>query len=177
MNPYNPMLDYQKNQLLAQQQMIQNQLNQLNQQRQSFQPYPVQNQSEQFFIKQVGSIDEAKSYPVDPSIIYLFPDTGTGKIYLKRLNTDNGKSELFIYSPEVVSKDDLQTKEVSKDDLLTSRLDSIEKKIGEVYESISGFKVHAESAGSHAAANAPENAETEPAEVPAGKSNAGRKER
>lgn len=177
MNPYNPMLDYQKNQLLAQQQMIQNQLNQLNHQRQSFQPYPVQNQSEQFFIKQVGSIDEAKSYPVDPSIIYLFPDTGTGKIYLKRLNTDNGKSELFIYSPEIVSKDDLQTKEVSKDDLLTSRLDSIEKKIGEVYESISGFKVYAESPRGNAAADASKDAEAEPAEVPAGKSNAGRKER
>lgn len=169
MNPYNPMLDYQRNQLLAQQNLIQSQLNQLNQQRQSFNPYPVQNQSEQFFIKQVGSIEEAKSYPVDLGMIYLFPDTGTGKIYLKRLNTDNGKSELFVYSPEDVSKEGLQTEVVSKEDLLTGRLDSIEKKLGEVYESISGIKVHAESSRHNAAADVREDAEVKPSEVPTGK--------
>ena len=169
MNPYNPMLDYQRNQLLAQQNLIQSQLNQLNQQRQSFNPYPVQNQSEQFFIKQVGSIEEAKSYPVDLGMIYLFPDTGTGKIYLKRLNTDNGKSELFVYSPEEVGNDSVKAEVVSKEDLLTGRLDSIEKKLGEVYESISGIKVHAEPSRGNAAANVREDAEVKPAEVPAGK--------
>lgn len=170
MNTYNnPMLDYQRNQLLAQQNMIQNQLNQLNQQRQSFSPYPVQNQSDQFFIKQVGSIEEAKSYPVDLGMIYLFPDTGTGKIYLKRLNTDNGKSELFVYSPEepVVKEPTV----VSKEDLLTGRLDSIEKILGEVYESISGITkrntVNEEPSRGYAAADARKNAKAKSSEVSA----------
>jgi len=132
MNMYpNPMLDYQRNNLLAQQQMIQNQLNQLDSQRQ-FNPYPKA--VDPFHVKQVGSIEEAKGWPVDPGVIYLFPDTGTGDIYLKRLNTENGKSELITYKPS--DNDAALAKEVPT---MESRLDSIERKIGEIYESISSI--------------------------------------
>ena len=88
---YNPMLDYQRNQLLAQQAMLQNQMNQP-----TFNPYP-QPQQPQFFVKQIGSMDEARAYPVDPNVMYLFPDTGNGNIYFKRLNTENGKSEIIVF--------------------------------------------------------------------------------
>lgn len=166
MQNYNPMLDYQRNNLLAQQQLIQSQLNQLNNQRATtFTPYPQQNQnSNQFFIKQVGSIDEAKSFPVDPSVIYLFPDTGTGKIYLKRLNTDNGKSELFTYSPEQESASPATPAGVDPFAEIKNRLATIETKIGGIYESISIFD---KPAGSNATADARKNAKSKPAEVSA----------
>lgn len=151
MNTYNPMLDYQRNQLLAQQSMIQNQLNQLNQR--SFNPYP---QSEPFQIKQVGSIEEVKGFPVEPSIMYLFPDTGTGYIYLKKLNTDNGKSEIITYRPENSEK---------HTDPVIERLDSIDKHIGAVYESISSIKVSTEPTGSNATADAGEDAKVKPSKV------------
>ena len=144
MNAYNPMLDYQRNQLLAQQSLIQNQLNQLNQR--SFNPY---SQSEPFQIRQVGSIEEVKGFPVEPNIMYLFPDTGTGYIYLKKLNTDNGKSEIITYKPE--------NAETHTDPVLT-RLDSIDKHIGALNESISSIKVYAEPAGVNATADVAEDA-------------------
>lgn len=129
---YNPMLDYQRNQLLAQQAIAQNQMNQ-----QSFNPYP-QPQQPQYFVRQVGSFDEVKAYPVDPNVIYLFPDTGTGKIYFKRLNTDNGKSELYIYSPSQEGED-VKVVESDSNENILKRLDSIEKSIGGLNESISKF--------------------------------------
>ena len=151
MNTYNPMLDYQRNQLLAQQSMIQNQLNQLNQR--SFNPYP---QSEPFQIKQVGSIEEVKGYPVDPNVMYLFPDTGTGYIYLKKLNTDNGKSEIITYRPEDSDK---------HTDPVLERLDSIDKRIGAVYESISSIKVSTEPDRGDATADVTEDATGKSAKV------------
>jgi len=151
MNAYNPMLDYQRNQLLAQQSLIQNQLNQLNQR--SFNPYP---QSEPFQIKQVGSIEEVKGFPVEPNIMYLFPDTGTGHIYLKKLNTDNGKSEIITYKPEDSEK---------HTDPVIERLDSIDKRIGAVYESISGIKVHDEPDRDNATADVTEDATVKPSKV------------
>lgn len=173
---YNPMLDYQRNNLLAQQQMIQSQLNQLNSQRQAFNPYP-NTQQDPFFVKQVGSVDEAKGYPVDPSTIYLFPDTGTGKIYLKRLNTDNGKSELIIYSPETVQADVKSTDPMSS---INERLGNIELKLGGLYESVSEITanrtVNEKSPRGNATADVGKNAGSESSEVPAGKGNAGRKE-
>ena len=125
MNGYNPMLDYQRNQLLAQQAMIQNQLNQMNHQQPQFNPYPQNNQP-QFFVRQIGSIEEAKVFPVDPATMYFFLDTGTGKIYMKRLNTDNGKSEFYTYSLQ-------ETVEEKKNDpieQINNRLSNIERFIG-----------------------------------------------
>lgn len=162
MNPYNPMLDYQRNNLLAQQQFIQNQLNQLNR------SYNYsQTNNPQFVVKPVGSVEEAKGYPVDLNTMYLFPDSGSGKIYLKRLNTENGKSELFTYTLEEV-KAEQKTDPMSQ---ILSRLDSIDKKIGAHYESISGTSkgnaVHEEPVGSNATASTAENAGSKPTEVSA----------
>lgn len=164
MNNYNPMLDYQRNNLMAQQQMIQQQLNQLNSQRQTFNPYPQQTDS--FFIRQVGSIEEVKGYPVEPQMMYLFPDTGTGDIYLKRLNTDNGKSEIIIYKPQPSSEKagPMQSDHHDVPEIET-RLSSIEKKLGEVYESISSLKTHSEPVRSYATADAVKNASPESSEV------------
>lgn len=158
MNQYNPMIDYQRNQLLAQQSMIQSQLNQLNQRQ--FTPYPSQ---EHFITKQVGSIEEVRGFPVDPNMMYLFPDTGTGFIYLKKLNTENGKSEIITYKPY---------EETEHTDPIATRLDSIEKKVGVIYESISGTKVHAESIGSNATADVAEDAKGKPSKVRTGTADA-----
>ena len=129
MNNFNPMLDYQRNQLMAQQAMIQNQLNQINHMnpapQQQFNPYPQNNQP-QFFVRQVGNVDEARSFPVDPSAMYFFLDTGTGKIYMKRLNTDNGKSEFFTYSLQETSEEN----KVDPMEQINLRLTNIEKIIG-----------------------------------------------
>lgn len=164
----NPMLDYQRRNLMAQQQMIQAQLNQLNS-APTFNPHP-QPQADPFFVKQVGSIDEAKGYPVDPAVIYLFPDTGTGKIYLKRLNTDNGKSELIIYAPTEGEKTPVEAQPTLEG--IASRLESIEGKIGGIYESIFNASesrpVGGKSAGSRTTANAGKNESVKPTEVPAG---------
>lgn len=165
MNTYNPMLDYQRNNLMAQQQMIQNQLNQLNSQRQTFNPYPQQ--ADPFFVRQVGSIEEVKGFPVEPQTMYLFPDTGTGDIYLKRLNTDNGKSEIITYKPEAQPSEKQTPVHVNHTDVpeIEKRLNAIEKKLGEVHESISSLKVHAEPDRDHAAADVKKNASSESSEV------------
>lgn len=175
MNPYNPMLDYQRNTLLAQQQMIQNQLNQLNiqngmnqppHQQPTFNPYP-QSQQPQYFIKQIGSIDEAKAFPVDPAVIYLFPDTGSGKIYLKKMNTENGKSELYIYTPSLEGEVVVDSKDPNE--VIIKRLDDIEKSIGGLYESISGNAKHeagdVKSNRSGSATDVVKNAETKSSKV------------
>lgn len=166
MNTYNPMLDYQRNNLLAQQQMIQNQLNQLNSQRQpSFNPYPQQ--PDPFFIRQVGSIEEVKGFPVEPQTMYLFPDTGTGDIYLKRLNTENGKSEIITYKPQQATQEKTTAMSSGHSDVpeIEKRLNSIEKMLGEVHESISSLKVNAESNRSYAATDVKKNASSESTEV------------
>ena len=129
MNNFNPMMDYQRNQLLAQQAMIQNQLNQMNHinsvNQPQFNPYPQNNQP-QFFVRQIGSIDEARSFPVDPNTMYFFLDTGTGKIYMKRLNTDNGKSEFFTYSLQ----ESVEEKKIDPIEQINVRLTNIENIIG-----------------------------------------------
>lgn len=133
MNNFNPMLDYQRNQLMAQQAMIQNQLNQINHMNPAnqpqFNPYPQNNQP-QFFIRQVGSVDEAKGFPVDPATMYFFLDTGTGKIYMKRLNTDNGKSEFFTYSLQETSEEN----KLDPMEQINTRLTNIETIVGGLYD-------------------------------------------
>ena len=128
---FNPMLDYQRNQLMAQQAMIQNQLNQMNYINQpnqtQFNLYP-QNNQQQFFIRQVGSVDEAKGFPVDPATMYFFLDTGNGKIYMKRLNTENGKSEFFTYNLQENISENKEAIDPLKQ--INLRLENIEKIIG-----------------------------------------------
>ena len=164
---FNPMLDYQRNQLMAQQALIQNQLNQMNQPQ--FTPYP-QNNTPQFFVRQIGHIEEAKGYPVDPNTIYFFLDSGNGKIYMKQLNTTNGKSDFFTYSVQE------QTEEKKNDPIeqINERLTNIEKIIGGIYDkSVSDV---AESNGCNATANVTKNAKPKSADVSAGSANDKREE-
>lgn len=145
MNGFNPMLDYQRNQLIAQQAMIQNQLNQMNQMQPpqaQFNPYPQNNQP-QFFVRQVGSIDEARSFPVDPNTMYFFLDTGNGKIYMKQLNTNNGKSDFYTY---IVQEQTTPEKQVDPISEINKRLSNIENIIGGLYDkSVSSNESNAKS--------------------------------
>lgn len=175
MNGFNPMMDYQRNQLLAQQAMIQNQLNQMNQfnqQQLQFNPYPQNNQP-QFLVRQIGNIDEARSYPVDPNTMYFFLDTGTGKIYMKRLNMDNGKSEFFAYNLE----ENIQENKSDPMQEINERLTNIEKIIGGLVndKSISNDEVNAKSDGIHAESDVGKIQESESADVQSGTANDKRK--
>lgn len=120
---------------------------------QRFTPYP-QNQP-QFITQPVGSFDEAKAFPVDPNMGYLFPDTGSGKIYFKQLNMTTGKSEIVTYAPVQEQKPE------DFNSMVTRRLDSIEKTLGGLNESVSGISKRWASNekpnGSDATANAPKN--------------------
>ena len=159
---YNPMTEYQRNQLLAQQQMIQNQLSQMQGQ---FVP-----QSPQFIVRQVGNVEEAKGFPVDPISTFLFVDTGSGHIYLKRLNPTNGKSDFFVYG---VVEDKPSVDPMGQ---INERLTNIEKLIGGIYgKSVPSNGNVAESDGSHPEPNAGENARAEPADVSAGTADGKRK--
>lgn len=171
MNGYNPMMDYQRNQLLAQQAMIQNQLNQMNGQQPQFNPYPQSNQP-QFFIRQVGSVEEARGYPVDPGTMYFFLDTGTGRIYVKKLNTNNGKSEFYIYTVQE-NVEELKADPIQQ---INNRLSNIETIIGGLYDkSISSNKNGSKPNGNNDGSDDGEVPTAEPADVPANPANGERK--
>lgn len=134
---YNPMIEYQRNQLMAQQAMIQNQLNQMNMQYQ-----PPQNPLQtQYFAKEVSGFEETKRIVPNPSEIYIFIDGTSGKIYLKQMNSENGRSEYISYSMDKVER--------AKDPIeqINERLIRIEEKIGGRYEPVSANADGAESGG------------------------------
>lgn len=134
---YNPMIEYQRNQLMAQQAMIQNQLNQMNMQYQ-----PPQNPLQtQYFAKEVNGFEETKRIVPNPSEIYIFIDGTSGKIYLKQMNSENGRSEYISYSMDKV--------EQAKDPIeqINERLIRIEEKIGGRYEPVSANADGTESVG------------------------------
>jgi hypothetical protein len=131
------MIEYQRNQLMAQQAMIQNQLNQMNMQYQSPQN-PLQTQ---YFAKEVNGFEETKRIVPNPSEIYIFIDGTSGKIYLKQMNSENGRSEYISYSMDKVER--------AKDPIeqINERLIRIEEKIGGRYEPVSANADGAESGG------------------------------
>lgn len=176
MNGFNPMLDYQRNQLMAQQAMIQNQLNQMNQMQPpqaQFNPYPQNNQP-QFFVRQVGSIDEAKGFPVDPNAMYFFLDTGNGKIYMKQLNMNNGKSDFYTYTVQEQATPEKQPDPINE---INKRLSNIENIIGGIYgKSISSNESNTESNGNDSATNDDEISKTKSTNVSTGSANGKRKE-
>lgn len=176
MNNFIPMLDYQRNQLMAQQAMIQNQLNQMNQMQPpqaQFNPYPQNNQP-QFFVRQVGSIEEAKGFPVDPNAMYFFLDTGNGKIYMKQLNMNNGKSDFYTYSVQEQVTSEKQSDPMAE---INQRLSNIENIIGGLYDkSISSNESNAESNGNDSTTNDDEISKTKSANVSTGSANGKRKE-
>lgn len=175
MNTFNPMMDYQRNQLLAQQAMIQNQLNQMNQMQPQaqFNPYPQNNQP-QFFVRQVGSVDEAKGFPVDPNTMYFFLDTGNGKIYMKQLNTSNGKSDFYTYTVQEQVTPEKQSDPMAE---INQRLSNIENIIGGLYDkSISSNESGKQSNGVHSATNAGKNEKPKSSDVQSSTTDDKRKE-
>lgn len=134
---YNPMLEYQRNQLLAQQAMIQNQLSQLNQmtpQIQMNQPVNVPANT-QYFVKEINGFEEAKRIVPNLGQIYVLINSKDGKIYLKQINPDTGRSDYLFYNignaEESTEKDPIT--------LIGERLTNIEKAIGDMRnESVSG---------------------------------------
>lgn len=159
----NPMFDYsRRSQLLAQKAEIDRQLNQLNMPpQQQFTPYP-QPQQPSFFVRQVGNIEEAKSFPVDVGNMYFFLDTGNGKIYFKQLNQNTGKSDFYIYCVQEQAAGQKQPDVLER---ISARLDNIERIIGGIYEPISGVAGNAKPAGDNAAADSPANAAAKSANV------------
>lgn len=162
---YNPMLDYKRNQLLAEQAMIQNQLNQINRNinASQFSPYPQQNQQSNFFVRQVGNLEEAKSFPVDPGIMYLFLDTASGRIYFKQLNVMNGKSDFYTYTVEEQKPPEAKPDPFQQ---INERLSNIEKIIGGLYDkSVSSTSSDEQSGSGYAKADAFENEVPKPGYV------------
>lgn len=182
MNGYNPMLDYQRNRLLAQQAAIQAELNNLNQFSQMNPQQAPQNPLQtQYFAKEVGGFDETKRIIPNPSEIYIFLDSANGKIYLKQMNSETGKSDYLFYNL------DTSEKNIQKDPLalIDERLSKIESQIGGLYESVSGNEqiqaVQPEPCGNSDGRlhSKPVRADetAEPAEVRAGETDVKRKER
>lgn len=130
----------------------------------SFQPYNPVNQS-QFITRYVSSIEEAKASFVDPYITYLFLDSSTGKIYLKRMKND-GTSEFISFST-----DEKFTNSAKENNLeqIEQRLTNIEKILGGInnVQSVSGNAGIKQSNGSCTKSDVTENAANKSADVSA----------
>lgn len=83
--------------------------------------------------KEVNGFDETKRVIPNPSEIYIFLDSNAGKIYLKQMNSENGRAEYLTYNID-------KTDDTAKDPIeaINERLSAIESKIGGLYESVSG---------------------------------------
>lgn len=137
MNGYNPMIDYQRNRLLAQQATLQQQLANLEQMnpQMSYQMPTPQPPQTQYFTREVDSFEEAKRVVPNPCEVYVFLDGKAGKIYLKQMNTDTGRSDYLIYNLDTSGQN------VPKDPMaiIDERLEKIENFLGGLKnESISG---------------------------------------
>lgn len=184
MSYYNPMLDYKRNELMAQQAMIQQQLAQLNQMQQVMPQQPVnpqvQSQSAsqtQYVVKEINGFDEAKRVVPNFGEIHILIDSNGGKIYLKQMNPDTGKSDYLFYNIDNTEREE------AKDPMavINERLSNIEKSIGELRnESIPGNAaisgVYERPDGNNHTEPVPANATAEPAKVPNGGKNVERKD-
>ena len=120
-------------QLLRQKAWIEQQLSQMQQPYQNVPAAPnnapAQSQPSNppnFFIRAVGSIDEAKGYATDPGILYFFIDSGNGKIYHKQLN-DKAQTVFVTYVPEEPKKQAAETASIEQ---IAARLEKLENLIG-----------------------------------------------
>lgn len=96
---------------------------------QPYQPYnqfPNHQQVPQINSRFVTNIEEAKAAMIDPLSCNLFLDSGTGKIYLKKLG-NNGQSEFLTYAIE--EQKEQITNPINE---INVRLSNIEKIIGEL---------------------------------------------
>ena len=175
---YNPMIDYKRNELMAQQAMIQQQLAQLNQmsQPQMMNPQNMQNQT-QYFVREINSFDDAKRIVPNFGEVYVLIDSNNGKIYLKQMNVDSGKSDYLFYNIDETEKSEMKDPIA----LINERLTNIEKAIGGLRnESVPGnaavSEICGKSDGDIDSEPVSENATAEPGEIPAGSEHAKRKE-
>lgn len=91
--------------------------------------FPPQQHFPQVNCRFITNIDEAKAAMIDPLSINLFLDSGTGKIYLKKIS-NNGQSEFLSYSVE--TNNSVNTSETIKIDEIKERLINIESFLGEL---------------------------------------------
>lgn len=116
---------------------------------QQFLPFPAPQQQPQvqqmpqINCRFVTNIDEAKAAMIDPLSMNIFLDSGTGRIYLKRL-TNNGQSEFLCYSVEAAK----ETKQTDPMEEIKGRLSNIEKYLGEMRNDKSVPSVSQSAAGS-----------------------------
>ncbi len=108
---------------------------------QQYMQFPPQQQIQVQQMPQINSrfvtnIEEAKAAMIDPLSMNLFLDSGTGKIYLKKLS-NNGQSEFLCYSIETPKEE----KHADPVEEIKSRLSNIEKYLGEILndKSVSGI--------------------------------------
>lgn len=107
------------------------------------QQQPQVQQMPQINSRFVTNIEEAKAAMIDPLSMNIFLDSGTGKIYLKRL-TNNGQSEFLCYSIEV-AKEEKHTDPMEE---IKGRLSNIEKYLGEMRNDKSVPSVNQSTTGS-----------------------------
>ncbi len=87
--------------------------------------FPPQPQTPQVTSRFVTNIEEARAAMIDPFSCNLFLDSGSGKIYLKKLS-NNGQSEFLTYSVE----DNAQKEKRNPIDEINERLSNIENFLG-----------------------------------------------
>lgn len=75
----------------------------------------------------VTNIEEAKAAMIDPLSMNLFLDSGTGRIYLKRIS-NSGQSEFLCYSVEEQDKAEMS----DPMEEIKGRLSNIERYLGEM---------------------------------------------
>lgn len=136
-----------------------------------FDNFPLFNQQQfqnqynmnQFVIKQVTNINEAKNAIINPLSIYLFVDYSNGNIYLKKMN-NNGLSDFIVYSPQEEQKPNDPFIQINE------RLTNIENKLGGInVQSISNAK------SDDATENVSTNAKSESSIIQQGSGNDARK--
>lgn len=93
----------------------------------AFPPQQQAQQMPQINSRFVTNIEEAKAAMIDPLSMNLFLDSGTGRIYLKKLS-NNGQSEFLCYSVEAAK----ETKQTDPMEEIKGRLTNIEKYLGEL---------------------------------------------
>ena len=112
--------DYQRNQLLAQQAMLQNQMIQ-----QQFAPRSAR--KNMYSVIEVQSADEIRNFKLDSGITYIFLNENSDKIYIRQLNEKNDVvSYAYVFMQE---SDDELADPVEK---LEHRMNRIEQLLGEI---------------------------------------------
>lgn len=132
---------------------------------------PQQQQVPQVSCRVVTSIDEARAAMIDPLSMSLFLDSGTGRIYLKRI-LNNGQAEFITYSVEQATNE----KKADPIDEIKGRLSNIEKYLGEMLNGKSVPSADQSAAGSQQPA-AGSNAEDDSPESAGLQKNAGNDKR